>query len=152
AGPTEATAADLGTALQCTAAIRAVRRGANHGIAPRLKVDRPWGVSKSDQGARALRTSNARRVAALRLSTPSFSKTLPRCFFTVFSAMLRITATSPLDLPWATQSKTSASRGVKPSDSSGLAVSKFGLKPPDDLAAAAGSASCACRRARRTWT
>ena len=34
----------------------------------------------------------------------------------------------------ATQSSTSASRGVRPSDSNGLGDSKFGLKPVEDFA------------------
>lgn len=39
--------------------------------------------------------------AALRFSTPSFSKTRARCTFTVFSAQPRMPAMSEFDLPWA---------------------------------------------------
>ena len=47
----------------------------------------------------ALSTSMARNVAALRVSTPSFSKMSKRCFFTVDSLMPRMVAMSPLVLP-----------------------------------------------------
>jgi hypothetical protein len=51
------------------------------------------------RAAGELSTSSARRLAAVRVSTPSFSKISRTCFFTVDSLLPRIVAISPLVLP-----------------------------------------------------
>src|SRR5271166_4890937 len=85
-------------------------------------------LQRYPRAAGELRTSNARRLAAVRVSTPSFVKISRTCFFTVDSLLPRMVAISPLVLPWASQSSDSATRGVRPStSSSGLADSKLGL-------------------------
>src|SRR4029077_5945938 len=77
--------------------------------------------------ARELSTSSARRLAAVRVSTPSVTKISRTCFFTVDSLLPRIVAISLFVLPWVSHSRVSATRGVKPSAvSSGLAESKLG--------------------------
>ena len=70
-------------------------------------------------GGTSVGSADRMRVAA-RLSAEKKRK---RPVIIVVSAM------SALLLPWATQSRTSASRGVRPSASNGTAESKFGLKP-----------------------
>ena len=56
-----------------------------------------WGVP-SFQTPR-LSFSSASTVAALRLSSPSFSKMCCTCFFTVFSVVPRMAPISPFDFP-----------------------------------------------------
>lgn len=64
----------------------------------------------------------------MRVSTPRVASTSSMCFFTVLSEMPRMAAISGLVLPWATQSSTSATRGVRPNArSSGAAEEKSGL-------------------------
>ncbi len=86
------------------------------------------GVSSYPRAGGELSTSRARRLAAVRVSTPSFSKISRTCFFTVDSLLPRIIAISLFVLPWVSHSSVSATRGVKPNTvSSGLAESKLGL-------------------------
>ena len=75
-----------------------------------------------------LSTSNARTVAAPRVSTPNLLNISCTCFFTVDSVMPRMVAMSEFVLPWASQSNASAARGVRPSASKGREEEKSGLK------------------------
>lgn len=81
------------------------------------------------RAAGELSTSSARRLAAVRVSTPRASKISGTCFLTVDSLLPRMVAISPLVLSCASHSSVSATRGVKPSTfAGGAAESKFGLK------------------------
>jgi hypothetical protein len=62
------------------------------------------------RAAGELSTSRARRLAAVRDSTPSFSNISRTCFFTVDSLLPRIVAISPLVLPWLSQRSVSFPR------------------------------------------
>jgi hypothetical protein len=72
-----------------------------------FKACKPWRKPLLKQSTqRRLSTSSARTVAALRPSSPSFSKIFPMCFFTVFSAMPSRMATSPLPCNSRIESET----------------------------------------------
>src|SRR5260221_5045725 len=85
------------------------------------------GAFYCDFGERQLSTSSAFTVAAWRLSSPSFSKTWVRCFLMVNSVTPRMVPISELLLPWATHRSTSASRGDRPSPSSGTGELQSGV-------------------------
>src|SRR3954464_3898875 len=94
-----------------------------------------------DHDAGELRTSRARTVAEPRVSTPSFSNISWTYFLTVDSLMPRMVAISELVLPWASQRRASAARGVRPNLTRGSAEEKSGLN---------SRLSCCSERRRRT--
>src|SRR5262249_52014338 len=77
--------------------------------------------------AGVVRALRARGGAARGVSTLSFRKMSSRCFLTVDSLIPRMEAMSEFVFPWATQRRTSATRGVRPSLSRGSKEVKSGL-------------------------
>ena len=65
--------------------------------------------TRSQLAVRCCNTSLARSAAAVRVSTPNFSNTCSKCFFTVVSAAPRMIAISGEVFPSLTQYKTFAS-------------------------------------------
>jgi hypothetical protein len=66
--------------------------------------------------------ATARNAAAVRVSTPSFSNTCSRCFWTVRGLIASNVATSPFVFPAATRARTSRSRAVSGRESSSRAA------------------------------
>src|SRR5215469_6658667 len=79
-----------------------------------LKLASKVSAENYPRAADELSTSSARRLAAVRVSMPSFAKISRTCFFTVDSLLPRTIAISGLVLPCASHNNVSATRGVKP--------------------------------------